>query len=159
MAKRKHREREPLENNVGSNNASNAGNPFGIDPAQLMGMLGGNFDINSLLSSMNMDGLNLSNLAPLANMAGLNLGNLGNMGNFNQPNRNTMNNMRNNDGNINNINNDNINNKKINNIKNQTTNDSNLDMLISLRGFVHPSKISFIDRMIELYKSGAFKDI
>ncbi|WP_252225426.1 hypothetical protein [Clostridium sp. ZBS2] len=195
MAKHKRKEKQPVDNNMGSNNFRNNNvNPFGIDPAQLMGMLGGNFDINSLLASMNIDGLNLANLAPLANMAGINLGNFGNANqrnmNMNNMNMNNMNPMNGNN-NINTMNditsdfmntsndimndftdksNDiNIQEKNISEKKNKRSNshhkkeieeeDSNLEMLISLRGFVHPEKVNFIDKIIDLYKNGAFKDI
>ncbi|HBJ1649924.1 hypothetical protein FDB55_04440 [Clostridium botulinum] len=194
MAKHKRKERQPVDNNVGSNNFranNNNNNPFGIDPTQLMGMLGGNFDINSLLASMNIDGLNLANLAPLANMAGINLGNFGNSNQMN--NMNNMNNMNpmNGDSNINNMNditndftntsndimqdfmntsnNMNFQENNVNEKKSKKTSshrkkeieeeDGNLEMLISLRGFVHPEKVDFIDKIIDLYKTGAFKDI
>lgn len=177
MAKHKRKEKKPIDNNLGNNNfKNNNSNPFGIDPTQLMNMLGGNFDINSLLASMNIDGLNLANLAPLANMAGINLGNFGNLNNMNSVNNMNSGNNMNDMNNINvnsNINDfseiteeNNINNKKIK--KNNThhnkkeveiDDDSNLEMLMSLRGFVHPEKVNFIDKIIDLYKSGAFKDI
>ena len=83
MAKHKHRNREPspenrnnMNNNNNMNNINNMNNnPFGIDPFQLMGLLGGNVDmrnIGNMLSSMNTNGFNLGNLEPLAKMAGLN---------------------------------------------------------------------------------------
>ncbi|MBZ9692515.1 hypothetical protein FC959_02625 [Clostridium botulinum] len=191
MAKHKRKEKQPVDNNVGSNNVrNNNNNPFGIDPTQLMGMLGGNFDINSLLASMNIDGLNLANLAPLANMAGINLGNFGNTNQRNMNNMNNMNPMNGNDNinTMNDITNDftdtssdfmndfmntpndiNFQEKNISEKKSKKSNshrkkeieeeDSNLDMLISLRGFVHPEKVDFIDKIIDLYKNGAFKDI
>ncbi|AOR24224.1 hypothetical protein [Clostridium taeniosporum] len=195
MAKHKRKEKQPIDNNMGSNNfRNNNANPFGIDPVQLMNMLGGNFDINSLLASMNMDGLNLASLAPLANMAGINLGNLNqrnmNMNNMmnDMNNTNNMNmNSMNGNNNINNMNNSandfesmsnfddppngvNLHEKNINDKKRKKSNnhhkkgieieeDSNLEMLISLKGFVHPEKVNFIDKIIDLYKDGAFKDI
>lgn len=182
MAKHKRREQQPVMNDNNMNNNNN-NNPFGIDPAQLMGLLGGNIDMNAMgnmLASMNTNGFNLGNLGPIAKMAGLNLGN-----NFQQENRNNnaMNgniNMHPNsmNGNFNmgqNMNYSNNSNPNVN-YKNQTQNeknskntvnnngkdnpyDSNLEFLMSLRSFAHPNRIKFIDRMIELYKSGAFKDI
>ena len=65
MAKHKHREQDPTinETNTNTNTNTNARNiPFGIDPMQLMGLLGGNFDMNNMgnmLSSMNTNGFNL----------------------------------------------------------------------------------------------------
>lgn len=37
------------------------------------------------------------------------------------------------------------------------TRDENLEFLISLRSFVHQSKIPFVDRIIDGYKKGLFK--
>lgn len=84
MAKHRRREQEPTRNN--NNNANNNvnNNPFGIDPMQLMNLLGGNFDMNSMLKSMNTNGFNLANLEPLAKMAGINLGSNGMFNNMNQ---------------------------------------------------------------------------
>ena len=81
MSKRKRRRREERVNSQASSNlGSNI--PFGINPAQLMNLLGGNVDLNqigNMLSSMKMDGLDLNNF------------NLGQSGN-NQQSRNGTNN-------------------------------------------------------------------
>ena len=92
MAKHKRREQESLGNeNMNRNMMNTNNNPFGIDPMQLLGLLGGNFDMRNMgnmLASMNTNGFNLNNLGPLAQMAGLNLDNNFTNGN-NNLNRNT----------------------------------------------------------------------
>ncbi len=79
MAKHKHREQGQTSSDTSSNINDNARNaPFGIDPMQLMGLLGGNFDMNNMgnmLASMNTNGFNLGNLNSIAQMMGLNLDN------------------------------------------------------------------------------------
>ena len=82
------------QNKSVKSNSGLAGNPFGINPSQLMGMLG-NIDmgqIGNMLSSMNKDGFDLNNL---------NLGSMQNMmsgtnGSNGQNNMNSMNNLQNN---------------------------------------------------------------
>ena len=77
MAKHKHREQSPIANDTNTNNTNNNRNiPFGIDPMQLMGLLGGNFDMSNMgnmLASMNTNGFDFGNLGSLAQMMGLNL--------------------------------------------------------------------------------------
>ncbi|HCW53305.1 MAG TPA: hypothetical protein DG753_06125 [Clostridium sp.] len=204
MAKHRHKEQESSVNNKNKDNMNsmNNNNPFGIDPVQLMNLLGGNFDMTNMtnmLASMNTNGFNLGNLGPLAQMAGLNLDNNMMYGNgFPNPND-TMNNNGMNHGN--NINSGNINNKNVmpsmNNInlgnnkenssdtansikkseqekgikeakvssnsanantKVKITQNNDLEFLVSLKGIVNQEKIPLINKMIELYKSGAFKD-
>jgi hypothetical protein len=180
MAKHKHRERDPIINETKNNSGTDARNiPFGIDPMQLMGLLGGNFDMNNMgnmLSSMNTNGFNLGNLGSLgsiAQMMGLNLDNnfsQGTMPNFaNDINKNTHTNVsQNKNSNSNNVStsasgvsNLDKNKKKNTNIntKNVKENDANLNFLISLRSYAHPDRIKFIDKIIEAYKSGGFDDI
>lgn len=88
MAKHRRREQEPSMNDSINNNMMNSNNnPFGIDPMQLLGLLGGNFDMrnmSNMLASMNTNGFNLNNLGPLAQMAGVNLDNGFTNGNNNQ---------------------------------------------------------------------------
>ena len=166
-------------------NANN--NPFGIDPMQLLGLLGGNFDMrnmSNMLASMNTNGFNLNNLGPLAQMAGLNLDNNFTNGN-NNLNRNTNTNLTSDIQNMspnNNMNKDEANIQKHNETnrrdntkishnedvrqeqsaenmvqsKNKKV-DENLEFLIVLRGFVHQSKVPFIDKIIDGYKKGLFK--
>ena len=69
MSKRRHRDRSRESNNMGRNQGfgANSNNrfPFGINPQQLLGMLGGNFDMNrlgSILNSMNMEGFDLNSM-------------------------------------------------------------------------------------------------
>lgn len=165
MAKRKHREHEPSLTDVNTN--GNKTTPFGIDPMQLMGLLGGNLDIGNIgnmLSSMNTNGFNFGNLGSLAQMMGLNLDN-----NFLKGNNNT--NMYSNPGTNNkaysykNTNNKNTANTKPNEMskksdesKNNKEIDSDLEFLMSLRNYVHPDRINFIDKIIDLYVKGEFKD-
>lgn len=181
MAKHRRKEQEPMRNEANNNNNNNNNNnPFGIDPGQLMGLLGGNFDMNSMgniLASMNTNGFNLGSLAPLAKMAGINLGNnfpqgnninSGMNGNMNY----NMNNGMNGNSNVNtdnpinsspsekaNSNNHRKSSSKGSNNKNDKEYDENLDFLISLKSYVHPDRIKFIDKIIELYNSGIFEDI
>lgn len=174
MAKHKHREQSARINDAG--NFNNKSTPFGIDPMQLMGLLGGNFDINSMgnmLSSMNTNGFNLGNLGSIAKMMGLNLDN-----NFLQGNMSNQNNdfSKNTHANVN----TNVNqNKPYNNMNYTSTANQNMDkntnkdisekelkekdvnlkFLMALRSYVHPDRIKFIDKIIEAYKNGEFKDI
>ena len=173
MAKHKHREQDPIINDTNIN-TNNKNIPFGIDPMQLMGLLGGNFDMNNMgnmLSSMNTNGFNLGNLGSLAQMMGLNLDN-----NFSQGNINTNNDMNKNmysnvNRNMKSYSNNNTspksnvstnidkNNKKSTDDKNVNDNDGNLEFLMALRNYVHPDRIQFIDKIIEAYKSGEFKEV
>lgn len=70
MSKHRRKGKGDMENNhqnMGErNNMMN--NPFGIDPKQLLGMLGGNMDmgrLNNMLSSMNRDGFDFSSIAQM----------------------------------------------------------------------------------------------
>lgn len=172
MAKHKHREQSARVNETNNINNNNKSTPFGIDPMQLMGLLGGNFDMNnmgSMLSSMNTNGFNLGNLGSIAKMMGINLDNNflhGNMGNQNNdfnnnahtnitPNK-SYNNM-NTKSNLNQSVDKSI--KKDINEKESKDNDVNLRFLMALRSYVHPDRVKFIDKIIEAYKNGDFKDI
>ena len=187
MAKHKRREQGSLGNeNMNHNMMNTNNNPFGIDPMQLLGLLGGNFDMRNMgnmLASMNTNGFNLNNLGPLAQMAGLNLDNNFTNGN-NNLNKNTNPNFT---SDIQNMSANNMNKNEANIQKNNETNrrdntkmshheeikqeqphenmakgknkavDENLEFLIALRSFVHQSKISFIDKIIDSYNKGLFK--
>lgn len=207
MAKHRHKEQESSVNdkNKNLNNMNNINNnPFGIDPVQLMNLLGGNFDMRNMtnmLASMNTNGFNLGNLGPLAQMAGLNLDNNMMYGNG-FPNANDM--MNNNSNSMNqgnntttvntnnknttpNMNPNNFGNNKDNNAntipnikkneqekiirevkssgnssnintKVKVTQNNDLEFLVALKGIVNQEKVPLINKMIELYKSGAFKD-
>lgn len=181
MAKHKHREQDPVMNDTNANTSNNKNIPFGIDPMQLMGLLGGNFDMNNMgnmLASMNTNGFNLGNLNSIAQMMGLNLdnnlfkGNMSNPGNDN--NKNMYSNINHNmssksadNSNVNhnmsskstdNSNVDKSNKKNVNN-KNIKENDADLEFLMALRNYVHPDRIRLIDKIIEAYKSGELKEV
>jgi hypothetical protein len=161
MSKRKRHKREKEERN-NSNNMNSA--PFGINPLQLMNMLGSNIDmgqIGNMLSSMKMDGLdlnsvnlgqnnnnNMDNSSSMNNNMGFDLGSLQNM----------LNNLglSNNSG-LNQFNNDdlNINDKKDDLEVNYE--DENLEMLKAIKIIVDPNKTEFIDRIITAYKNGDIK--
>lgn len=178
MAKHKHREQDPIINdntNTANNNMNTRNTPFGIDPMQLMGLLGGNFDMSNMgnmLSSMNTNGFDLGNLGSIAQMMGINLDN-----NFLKGNTNTQNNDMNKNmySNVNqntkaysnnststktneNSNTD-KNSRKTANNRTVKDNDANLDFLMTLRSYVHPDRIKFLDKIIEAYKSGEFKGV
>ena len=176
MAKHKHREQDPIINDTNTNSSNNTNSmPFGIDPMQLMGLLGGNFDMSNMgnmLSSMNTNGFDLGNLGSLAKMMGLNLDNNFSQGNMNSTNNDMNKNIHSNVGrNMNSYSNNNTppkgnvnsnidkNNKKTTNNKNIKDNDANLDFLIALKSYVHPDRIQFIDKIIDAYNSGEFRDI
>ena len=198
MAKHRRREQEPSVNeNMNRNMMNTNNNPFGIDPMQLLGLLGGNFDMrnmSNMLASMNTNGFNLNNLGPLAQMAGLNLdnnfANLNNNNNLNRNNNLNMNSNPNMNSDIQNMSANNMNKNEANSQKRDETVDKrnnsakvshqeekrherssndgmvqeknksvdeNLEFLISLRSFVHQSKVPFIDKIIDGYKKGLFK--
>ncbi len=178
MAKHKHRDQDPIVNDTNASTNATVNNtatnnksmPFGIDPMQLMGLLGGNFDVGNMgnmLSSMNTNGFDLGNLAPIAQMMGLNLDNSFLQGNTNNQNSSINNSMNNQNNDINrnmsskSNENSNLNkgNKKSSNNKNTRDKDANLDFLITLRSYAHPDRIKFIDKIIEAYKSGEFKEV
>jgi hypothetical protein len=183
MAKHKHREQDPVMNDTNANTGNNNRNiPFGIDPMQLMGLLGGNFDMNNIgnmLASMNTNGFNLGNLNSIAQMMGLNLdnnlfqGNINNSSNDNNKNMysntnyNTSNMTQNVNHNMSNMTSkstdnssvDKNNKKSVSSTKNIKENDVNLEFLMALRNHVHPDRIKLIDKIIEVYKRGELKDV
>jgi len=174
MAKHKHREQDPIRNENNNANAANRNIPFGIDPMQLMGLLGGNFDMNNIgnmLASMNTNGFNLGNLGSIAQMMGLNLDNSfsqGNMNNLNNDFNKSMNsnvnqNVKAHSSSVNSkstepLNTDKNNKKNTANTKNVRDNDANLEFLMALRNHVHPDRAKFIDKIIEAYKNGNFQE-
>jgi hypothetical protein len=170
MAKHKHREQSARVNETNNNNNKNI--PFGIDPMQLMGLLGGNFDINNMgnmLSSMNTNGFNLGNLGSIAKMMGINLDNnlmQGTMGNQNSGFNKNLHTDINHSKQYNNMNAKSAVNQSVDkNIKKDISdkelkdNDENLQFLIALRNYVHPDRVQFIEKIIEAYRNGEFKDI
>ena len=173
MAKHKHREQGQTSSDTSSNINDNARNaPFGIDPMQLMGLLGGNFDMNNMgnmLASMNTNGFNLGNLNSIAQMMGLNLDNnlfQGNMSGSqsNVNNKNMYSNPKEYSSNTNPKNSENLNEDKGVKKNNVATNrnikdkDANLEFLMAIRSYAHPDRIKFIDRIIEAYKNGELKE-
>lgn len=160
MAKHRHKSYEG--NNMHSNRpmGSMNNNPFGISPQQLLAMLGGNMDMSglgNLLASMNKDGFDLNSL---------NNFNYTN-NNVNNPTSNGTNNPTSN--NTNNPNSYNTNNSTSNNATPhkrksseketlESVEDENIQFLKSLRKIVNINKIEFIDKIIELYNKGVFKD-
>lgn len=147
MAKHRHRSYEGNDMRSRRPIGSVNNNPFGINPQQLLSMLGGNMDMSglgNLLASMNKNGFDLNSLNNLNN-------------------NNSTNNSTNNSDNSTN------NNKKSNHIPHKEESgeeknlkpveDENIQFLESLRKIVDMNKIEFIDRIIELYNKGAFKDI
>ena len=164
-SKKKRKKREDEVKKVSNVNKS----PLGINPMQLISMLGGNMDmgqIGNMLSSLNMDGLDLNNV----NLGGNNQNN-----NFNPMNdfglgslQNMMKNLGVNN-NQNNINSANVNsgkstrkdNKKLNiedkDIFSFEDSDENLRLLEYIKNIVDPSKIDFIEKIIEAYEEGLIK--
>ena len=131
--------------------------PFGINPAQLLSMFG-NIDmnqINNMLQNMNRDGIDFNNfnLGMLQNLMGNNGGRTDNVNSFN---------------NINNDNSESVVNEEMdifnedlpkNTRKFQVdVNDENMQLLRSLRNIVSIERVPFVDKIIELYAKGAFKD-
>ncbi|MGL4106500.1 hypothetical protein [Clostridium sp. LP20] len=220
MSKRRRRDRSDenrnMRRNQGPGHMNN--NPFGINPQQLLAMLGGNMDMGGLgnmLQSMNRDGFDLNSMNQHMNqqmnqqMNGNNAGNNGfNFNNIMGAMNNIRNNMNNNpinmNGGMNDINsgqgnmNTNVNdmntnlndfnfdlgkynenddskieeNNEIRTSKSHKSkkkeakisdkdniDDENIQMLRSLRNIVDPTKVDFVDKMIEVYMNGGFKDI
>lgn len=136
MSKHRHRDRY-YDNNreMGSTNRYGPinNNPFGITPQQLLNIFGGGYNLNNIgniLSSMNNDGFDLNAF--------------GNQMNF--PNVNLDTNME-----------ENTNEKEIakSDLEDE---DENLELLISLRRIVDPKRVAFLDKVIDLYKKGIFKE-
>ena len=162
--KRRNRESNNINNN--QNNQSNQNNfngngqqqfnnnPFGINPNQLLSMLG-NIDmaqIGSLLQNMNVPGLDFNNLdlGMFQNM-------MGNMGSGTANNRNgNQNNMQN--GNLNNSQRAKNSSDTENNFYEDNSEDDNIKMLKAIRTFVDGGRAEFIDKIINLYNDGIFNE-
>lgn len=169
MSKKKHRHRGQSETENVNNQTINT--PFGINPSQLMSMLGGNIDIGqigNMLSKMRVDGLDLNNFN-LGQLSGMNNQNISNTKNTNNSSsisgfdlgaiQGMMNNLG--LGNINNIDknlpkqvNSNI---AVDNKENLEEKDENIEMLIAIKRIVNEKRGLFIDKIIEAYKNGDFK--
>lgn len=181
MAKKKHRNKNRNEDEV--INLEN--NPFGLDPNQLMNMMG-SLDmnkVNSLLESMNKDGVNLGDPMQMINninngmsnsqgnmmqnqnsMGSFNpleiLSQLGNMNNNRMKNSNSF--TRKSSNNMN-VRKDTSLNKNVSNInrpngekKKIRIDDENVEMLLAIRKIVNSERVKFIDKVIKKYNEGIF---
>ncbi|WP_066895369.1 hypothetical protein [Clostridium nigeriense] len=172
MSKRKRRRREEFRRED-INNAT----PFGINPAQLMSLLGNNMDFNqigNMLSSMKIDGLDLNNfnLNPKnnneTNRSGFDLGPLqGFMNGLGLGGSNLSNNNSNVFGSMDNNQKEfevqEVNEEHKNNFEESfqeedfLEEDENIQMLIAIKSIVDSKKAHFLDRVIEEYNKGNFK--
>ena len=181
MSKRRRRRRE---DRISGQYSGNLGNniPFGINPTQLMSLLGNNIDLNqigSMLSSMKTDGVDLNNF-------NLNQGN-NNQGNNNQynsmgfdysPLQSIMSNLG--FGNFNLSNNGSSTSTYENDISHTENSDTtgtgsydteikedineeffeddeNVQMLVAIKSIVDYKKSIFLDKVIDAYNKGLFK--
>lgn len=175
MSKRKRRRRDEVRKDEINTNA-----PFGINPAQLMGLLGNNVDfsqIGNMLSSMKMDGLDLNNfnlnnqvssqatkpafdLGPLQGfMSSLGLSDIGKNNNSNMFNNssNTQNDI-NEENEVDEISEEHINISQEEFDKEEfLEEDENIQMLIAIKSIVDSKKALFLERVIEEYNRGMFK--
>ena len=176
MSKRRRRRREDRINSQSTSNQGN-NNPFGINPTQLMNLLGSNIDFNqigSMLSSMKTDGIDLNNFnlnqgsnnqsnsmgfdfTPLQNI----MSNLG-LGNFN---------LSNNGSSISSFENNTINTENLDSMENEDyseevkedmvdeflEDDENVQMLVAIKSIVDYKKAVFLDKVIDAYNKGFFK--
>ena len=174
MSKRRRRRREDRINGQYSNNLGN-NIPFGINPTQLMNLLGSNIDLNqigNMLSSMKTDGIDLNNFdlrqcnnnqsnsmgfdfSPLQNiMSSLGFGNL-----------NLSNNASNMSGYENNVSHT----EDLDDVENYDEevkedineefleDDENVQMLVAIKSIVDYKKAIFLDKVIDAYNKGLFK--
>ena len=154
MAKHRRREQEPsMNDNINNNNMMNSNNnPFGIDPMQLLGLLGGNFDMRNMSNNLNRNNNNSNVATDMQNMSASNL-------NKNEANTQKHDEVRDKRNNTKMAQQEQMKqNEAVTHTQTQNkTRDENLEFLISLRSFVHQSKIPFVDRIIDGYKKGLFK--
>lgn len=151
MSKRRHRSRPQAESENSQGNINQNNNPFGINPAQLMNMLGGNLDmsgLNNMISSMNMDGFDLSNLN-LGSLQGMFPG----MGGSPQGGNSTSATM----GDLSNFNFGGLGGAS-GGANESYYDDDNIQMLMAIRSIVDTKRGRFIDKIIQMYNQGAFKD-
>ncbi len=169
MAKHRRKNHGSVSNNMSNNVNIPNNNPFGIDPFQLMSLLGGNIDISSIgnmLSSMNTNGFNLGNLEGLANMAGINLNNMNNFNNMSSNNIDTATDTMVQNEDLKHdiddldltidLNKKEAGKKKVDKRKEKKLedNDENLIFLKQLQIYIHPEKREFIERIIKAYCEG-----
>jgi len=154
MAKHRHKSYEGNDMSTRRPIGSMNNNPFGINPQQLLSMLGGNVDMNglgNLLTAMNKNGFDLNSLNNLNNL------NVNPNNNANTNNNNS--NSTNNNNHVTKNNNPTQSKKKSeDNEKLESEEDENIEFLEALKKMVDTNKIEFIDKIIELYNKGAFKD-
>lgn len=176
MSKRRRRRRE---DRINSQSSSNSGNniPFGINPTQLMNLLGSNIDLNqigSMLSSMKTDGVDLNNFSlnqntnNQANPMGFNVSPLQNiisglgLENFNVSNNGANmygyeNNISHN-GNLDSTDTENNDEESKEEIKEEfLEEDENVQMLVAIKSIVDYNKAIFLDKVIDAYNKGLFK--
>lgn len=130
MSRHKHRNRERYQGSGAYSRYNNSinNNPFGINPQQLLNMLGNNFNMNnlsSMLSSMNKEGFDFNN----------------NPFDASKVQQENSKQQESNGGE----------NKNINDIN---ENDDTIEFILSLKAIVDPKRISFLDKIIDLYKEG-----
>ncbi|ATD55660.1 hypothetical protein [Clostridium chauvoei] len=187
MSKKKHRHKVEQCDCPNCRNKNNKGtnNPFGINPAQLMGLLGGMdmSQIGNMLSSMNRDGFDLNNLnlGAMQNILGGNNNNSGmNQGgfdvsslqnimskvgsgaglNFNNLDFGPLQNMMGGNNNQEKSNENKANEKNNNKISDDYDSlsiDENIEFLRNIRSIVDPKRADFIDKVIEAYNNGSFR--
>ncbi|MBE6051320.1 MAG: hypothetical protein E7214_11915 [Clostridium sp.] len=150
MSKHRHKSDEGKRMGMNQFNRPFNNNPFGISPQQLLGLLGSNIDMTGLgniLSSMGSEGFDLNSV-----------NNQMNQGNFNNPNMNMQNSFANMDGNTINQNKNCNNPNNIQEENSEMQEDENIKFLLSIKSIANPERIEFIDKIIELYNKGAFKN-
>lgn len=131
MSKHKRRNRDRYQGNGAYSRYNNSinNNPFGINPQQLLSMLGNNFNMNNLsnmLSSMNKDGFDFNNNPFDENKA--------------EPAYNKSENMYDENNNYND--------------NDKYESDDTIEFILSLKAIVDPKRIVFLDKVIDLYKEG-----
>lgn len=168
MSKKHRHKKEKAEVSLKQNMHHHHSNksPFGINPMQIMNMLGGNMDMGQLgnmMSSLKMDGLDLNNINlggnnTVPNNNGNPIGDFGlgslenmmkNLGLGNQVNQNI-------DTEKERMKNNNLNIEDESFLKYEDS-DENIRLLESIKNIVDPSKIDFIDKIIEAYENGSIK--
>ena len=143
MSKHRHKSRDinGMRNPSFNNNYMN-NNPFGISPQQLLSLLGSNIDMNGLgnmISTMGQEGFNLNSV---------------NTQSDNQDSYSDMNNIASNAE---------VKFKKKNKtdkekLDSELYEDENIKFLQSIKSIVSSERAEFVDKIIEVYNSGAFKD-
>ena len=147
MSKKKHRHKNQRNNDNTTNTNNNFNNPFGINPMQLLSLLGA-ADMNQLSSMLSAMGNN-----------GFDLGGIGGMPNFENTyaNQNSFVDKENNSSyskNEENKSEDETINSKMSSYDEEDK--ENIEFLRSIRNIVDPNKAELLDRIIEKYIDGDF---